>query len=697
MFEFSIIRKYLIPRKKQLSVALIALMSVAVIALVVWLVLVFLSVTEGIERSWLEKLTSLNAPVRITPTQAYYSSYYYQVDSISEKSHYSPKSIGQKLSSFVSDPYDPDTDQEIPMHWAASDRGTDGTLKDPVKIAFQVLEKMKHSQPDLAFQDYEVSGAMLRLQLMRSDSPVLTARGSESQSFLTQVSYLASFADQSPYMKSLLIQPTIKDLNHLFFLCNYTSDGAVLDTPEIGGSNDASLFREKIAELFQNLTIRKVKTSLNTWRFPAALLPEKKELAVAAYLKNGEISHFILSDKSMMPPSDLVQKGKIVRNGRAILFNGNEISPTTPFFLEDGIELKAAFLPASLENARQLKDLKFSISGTLQGHSLKGEISWDGIEIADAEIKTAFEDQPVPSPLWTYRLKDKLVLPQIASKERGILLAKSFQDNGVRIGDRGYLSYQAATTSGAQEQRLSVYVAGFYDPGIMSVGSKCILVHPNIAHTVNMASQTQHFDKTMANGIQVWFQNIKEAKKAQTSLEKAFEEAGISRYWKVSTFHDYDFAKDLLQQFQSDRYLFTLIGVIILTVACCNIISLLVILVNDKRREIGILAAMGASPRSIALIFGGCGVFMGVLSSLIGILSAVLTLHNLDSLVHFLSFLQGHDAFNAAFYGSALPNHLSHGALFFVLIATPLISLLAGLVPAIKACRLRPSEILRSE
>jgi len=33
----------------------------------------------------------------------------------------------------------------------------------------------------------------------------------------------------------------------------------------------------------------------------------------------------------------------------------------------------------------------------------------------------------------------------------------------------------------------------------------------------------------------------------------------------------------------------------------------------------------------------------------------------------------------------------------FILIATPLISLIAGLVPAIKACRLRPSEILRSE
>ena len=88
MFEFSVALKYLIPRKKQLSVSLIALLSVLVISLVVWLVLVFLSVTEGIERGWLQKLTTLNAPLRITPTQRYYSSYYYQIDSVSADSHY---------------------------------------------------------------------------------------------------------------------------------------------------------------------------------------------------------------------------------------------------------------------------------------------------------------------------------------------------------------------------------------------------------------------------------------------------------------------------------------------------------------------------------------------------------------------------------------------------------------------------------
>lgn len=665
-------------------------MSVAVIALVVWLMLVFLSVTEGIERSWLEKLTSLNAPIRIIPTEAYYASYYYQIDGLSSASCYNYKSIGEKRSASLCDPYDPEVDFEIPKRWPSPDRAPDGKPKDLVKHAFHILERAKEKYSGFAFQDYEISGAMMRLQLLRTDSPVLTARGNETQTFFTQVSYLASFTDQSPCMKSLLIPPTLKDLNHLFFLSNYAAEESSLDNPNFGRSSESSLFRKKISDLLEHVAIRKIKTSLNPWRFPEHLLPENKEFLASAYMKNGAITHLILSDRG---------NGKVLRQANTILFNGEPVASITPLFSEKELIFGTHLVPSSLKDAIQLKDLKFSVSGYLQGQPLKGEIFWDGVEIADADTKTVFDSKPLTSPLWTYRLKEKLVLPQPspAIAERGILLAKSFQDSGILIGDRGYLSYQASTASGTQEQRLAVYVAGFYDPGIMSVGSKCILVHPHVAHTINTASQTQYFDKMMANGIQVWFQDIKEAKKIKQNLEKAFEEAGISRYWKITTFHDFDFAKDLLEQFQSDRYLFTLIGVIILIVACCNIISLLVILVNDKKREIGILTALGASPRSIAFIFGGCGAAMGIISSVIGVLAAILTLRHLDSLIHFLSFLQGHNAFNAAFYGSTLPNRLSHEALFFVLITTPIISLLAGLVPAIKACNLRPSEILRSE
>ncbi|MCH9703145.1 MAG: FtsX-like permease family protein, partial [Chlamydiae bacterium] len=149
--------------------------------------------------------------------------------------------------------------------------------------------------------------------------------------------------------------------------------------------------------------------------------------------------------------------------------------------------------------------------------------------------------------------------------------------------------------------------------------------------------------------------------------------------------------------FDSDKTLFTLIMIIILVVACSNIISMLILLVNDKKREIGILQALGASPKRIGIIFGMCGLITGLVSSLLGTLLALLTLKNLQSLVNFLNMLRGHETFQKMFFGGQLPNEVSVSALAFVLTATIMISILAGLVPALKAARIRPSEILRGE
>lgn len=459
---------------------LISLMSVVVISLVVWLLLIFLSVTEGIEKTWLTKLTTLNGPVRINPTEHYFSSYYYQIDAVSSESDYSFKTIADKKLAQRTDPFRSDRDAQLPHSFPESDRH-----KDPVKQAFTILARLQKKYPGFAYQDYEVGGALLRVQL---------GRGAQ-QSFLTQASYVASYDPKNPYLKQLLMSP-----------------------------------------------------------------------------------------------------------------------------------------------------------------------------------------------------------PQAAGKgEYGVLLPKSFQDNGVRVGDRGFLSYNAIAFSSVQEQRLPIAVAGFYDPGVMSIGNRYVLAPHELVHTIYTSSSAYSMDRTLSNGIQVWFKDLTQADQIKNELKKAFYEAGIDEYWAVTTYKDYDFAKDLLQQFQSDKYLFTLVGAIILLVACCNIISLLVILVNDKKKEIGILQAMGASKKSIAVIFGGCGMIMGAVSAVIGTGVALLTLANIDAIASLLSTLQGHDAFNAAFYGKSLPNELSQSALWFILIATPLLSLGAGLIPALKACHLDPATVLRSE
>jgi lipoprotein-releasing system permease protein len=346
----------------------------------------------------------------------------------------------------------------------------------------------------------------------------------------------------------------------------------------------------------------------------------------------------------------------------------------------------------TLKKAKSYSDIKLNIQGSYQNNKIEGIISLNDVMLSKVKI-----DSITKSPFYySFSENNKIFLPTLDDKT-GILLPKSYQNNGVLLGDSGYLSYASMTINSNQEMRLPIFVAGFYDSGVLPIGNRCIIVPSDITKTINATNNCLTFDGTATNGVYVWIKDIKKADIIADNLIKDLEKEKISSFFNVSTYKDFEFSKDLMQQFQSDRTLFTIIAIIILIAACSNIISMLVLLVNDKKKEIAILRSMGASSKSIAIIFGFCGFFMGLLSSFIGIITAILTLRHLDTVVKFLSIIQGHNFFNATFFGNKLPNDLSFDALIFVLILTPILALIAGLIPAIKASKIHPSSILRSE
>lgn len=281
-----------------------------------------------------------------------------------------------------------------------------------------------------------------------------------------------------------------------------------------------------------------------------------------------------------------------------------------------------------------------------------------------------------------------------------VLLPRQFRSAGARLGDRGYISYQAPTASAIHEQRLQIAVAGFFDPGLLPIGGRLILAPKTAIEQIYSSTPGQQAsiaNGLAANGVELHFADLDAAGKLKQSIQQALVEASIAPYWHVQTFREYEFTKDLLQQLASERHLFSLLAMIIIVVACSNIISMLVILVNDKKQQIAILRAIGAGAGNIALIFGLCGVVMGLIGSAIGIALAMVTLQHLNSLIQFISEIQGQELFNSHFYGDKLPTELSFDALLFVSITTVAISLLSGIIPAIKAACIKPSEALKAD
>ena len=706
MFELSVACKYLLPRWRQLSVSIISIISVFVIALVVWLIVVFFSVTNGLEKSWVQKLTSLTAPVRITPTDAYYQSYYYLIDTFSDASDYSPKTIHEKLLSDVSDPYNPDLDQELPSYIPAPDLNSNGTVKDLVQLAYQSVQEISNV-PGLTAQDFELTGSYIRLNLARHHTSVQdqSIYGSTVQSALNYPTFLGNFEGSNRGFEQTLLPVENRDLNNLLFLMRYD----LVDTLASKKRNDNQL-KKRLENFFNTVEVSELKTRSMGWIIPSKLLPHNLRWAVNVIVKNDQITRIIVpleTHQQSLQLKELEEQGLKAYSATLVIHDGikslqinseaeKPLSTLVPILLAGDTHFPAQIVRESIDNIQQVDHVRFNTEINVQGSLLKGTIPLRGLDII-AHQKAV--DNTVLNPVWVYSYskdnKVTYVLPKDVDDRQGIVLPKSFRDAGVLIGDRGTLTYMAPTASMIEEQFIPIYVAGFYDPGIIPIGGKYILASSEVTSLIR-DSHYQEDRASLTNGINVRFDRIEDAQKVKESLLNAFKQKGIQHYWKVETYQEYEFTKEIINELQSQKNLFMLIAIVIIIVACSNIISMLVILVNDKKMEIGILRSMGATSKNIALIFGIAGALIGMIGSVIGIAAAIFTLSNINTLVKLLGRMQGREMFSSNMYGGILPGELSVEALSFVIFVTICLSLLAGLVPAIKACMLRPSQILRS-
>jgi lipoprotein-releasing system permease protein len=676
MFEIKLALKYLLPKRRRLSSSLISLISIFIISLVVWLVIVFLSVTSGIEKNWLDKLTTINAPIRITPTNKYYSSYYYKIDSLSSNSNYQLKSINEKLLSTTSDPYDPEIDIEIPSYFPKPLLDKNNKLIDPIKKLDQILLKFKDKK-NITFQDFEVSSAMLKLKLDRVNIDS-NLNKEEKLSTLSQMTYILSLCKDNPKLSSIIEPLNSKDIFQLAYKANRSFENIQNDSADFLKYIDKSGFSKNLNNIFENIKINKIKL-LNPHLINKDYLNKKN--SYFAYFSDDQNSFFLTKNKKN-------NFGKIYFENDNFIFKNkkNKINLSNQsIYLIDDTYLDNNFL-IDLLNVKNIKDI--SIKSLSKNFTKDIDLPLYNLDIID------FSNSKNISNISIYKKDNRIHLPKIDNFS-AIILPKSFRKNNVLVSDRGYISYTAPFASTTQEIRIPVYIAGFYDPGVFPIGNRFIITDSSIPREINSILNNISYDNSSNNGIFVWLKDIKNTNAVKEELEKELKKENLLDFFELSTYKDFEFSKDMMQQFQSDKTLFTLIAIIILIAACSNIISMLILLVNDKKKEIAILRSMGASKKSIALIFGLSGAMTGIFSSILGFMLAIFTLKNLNYLIIFLSKMQGHNFFNENFFGSNMPNTLSVSSLIFIIITTVILSVLAGLVPAIKACLINPSKTLR--
>lgn len=135
----------------------------------------------------------------------------------------------------------------------------------------------------------------------------------------------------------------------------------------------------------------------------------------------------------------------------------------------------------------------------------------------------------------------------------------------------------------------------------------------------------------------------------------------------------------------------------IVAVAAFNIISTLVMLVQDKQADIAILRTQGASPRSILAIFVVQGTLIGVIGTVAGLVGGVLLASNIDVVVPFIERFTGPVLNPEVYYIDKMPSDLRSSDVIKVGIMAFGLSLLATIYPAWRASRTDPAEALAYE
>lgn len=195
--------------------------------------------------------------------------------------------------------------------------------------------------------------------------------------------------------------------------------------------------------------------------------------------------------------------------------------------------------------------------------------------------------------------------------------------------------------------------------------------------------------KNSIKNIEVLVDDVTRADKLADAIEK---EIGMeAESWQSQQSHYFSALK-------TERNVMFLILTLIIVVAAFNIISNLMMIVQEKKSAIAIMRTFGATSGSIMRIFCACGLLIGFAGTCLGCIIGVVFSLNIESIRVFLENITNIKLFDPMIYFfSSLPVILASQDVVNISALALLLSFLATIAPALQAAAQDPAEILRYE
>ncbi|MBC3382606.1 lipoprotein-releasing ABC transporter permease subunit [Pseudomonas sp. SWRI179] len=280
-------------------------------------------------------------------------------------------------------------------------------------------------------------------------------------------------------------------------------------------------------------------------------------------------------------------------------------------------------------------------------------------------------------------------LDDLAPGSFGIVIGdKAAAKLGVAIGDKlTFVAPEVTVTPGGMFPRMKRFTV----VGIFHVGAGELDGYLGVTNLQDLA-RLHRWKPDQVQGLRLKFDDLFQAPRvAWTIAQQLGEDRYYARDWTRT--HG-----NLYQAIRMEKAMIGLLLLLIVAVAAFNIISTLVMVVNDKKGDIAILRTLGATPGQIMRIFMVQGTFIGVIGTFVGALVGMFAALNVSAAIAGLEGLIGHKFLNAdVYFIDYLPSQLQSDDVLMVCGAALVLSFLATLYPAWRAARTQPAEALRYE
>ena len=201
-------------------------------------------------------------------------------------------------------------------------------------------------------------------------------------------------------------------------------------------------------------------------------------------------------------------------------------------------------------------------------------------------------------------------------------------------------------------------------------------------------------NKGMVNAIRIKLKDEKDGPLVRDMLKEEFNSPDRELY-KIQTWQDQ--RSNLLSAVEMERSIMNVLMFLIIAVCGFTIMTIFLMIVSEKVKDIGILRALGASSPGIMFVFLNYGLLLGVVGSVFGVIGGLIFLDNINPIADCLSSLTGRQVFPPdIYYFYKIPTCVEWQTIVWIVIGTITVTVLASVFPAWRAASMQPVEALRS-